>query len=297
MANFDVNTAPLAAPLADTDKLYVIGKKHRTVGDIKTAAQTGVVKPDGTTPFTAIQTGVAGTTGNELIVYSQLDAEALRAMNAESALGADLLATQAAVGVVPLAVDLGTFSPSAGPVGNNAVVKGALEQHEGSIVDLVSLTGVARDVSNLGALSLDLVALNATETIKSALQKLMGQISTASAAAGLTARVVSLESRDLEIGATVQSGNFNVVAGEMTPVTTSAGNAIGLAPATGTLTDGVEFAVVLFGVPGVGFTATIDVTTRSQTIHGRAENIIITDEVTPVRLRWSTTHATWFIVS
>ena len=113
----------------------------------------------------------------------------------------------------------------------------------------------------------------------------------------LTARVASLEGRDLEIGATVRSGNFNAALGLVEPVTTSAGNSVCLAPPTASLTDGVRFAVVLFGLPGIGFTCTIDFTTRSQTVHARAENIIITDEITPVVVQWSAPHSSWFIVS
>jgi hypothetical protein len=115
--------------------------------------------------------------------------------------------------------------------------------------------------------------------------------------AALDVRVVSLEGRDLEIGGTVQSANFNAVLGQVTPFTTSASNAVCLPPATGSLTDGAEFAVILFGVPGSSFTCTIDFIARSQTLHGRSENVTITDEITPFRVRWSATHASWFVVS
>jgi hypothetical protein len=295
MANYDVATAP-AATLAGTDKLYIVGKKHTTPDALKTyigavtPAQlateqarilaleaAGYVKADGSVSFTARVGGSDGILPGDLATLSQVDTVKADSETRDSALWN-------VVGVLDNSPDLASFSLSDGAIGANESVKTALEKLEQTAIDIVALSGVARNDETLGTLAANSSAMTATETIKSAVQKLMG-------------RIAPLEARDLEIGGTVRSGNYNGVLGQIEPVTTSAGNAVCLPPATGTLTDGVEFGTVLYGLPGSGFTVTVDFVTRSQTVHGRSENIVITDEITPVRVRWSATHASWFIVS
>jgi hypothetical protein len=115
----------------------------------------------------------------------------------------------------------------------------------------------------------------------------------------LSNRIAPLEGRDLEIGSTIRTGTFNGVLGSIEPFSLAASNAVCIPPAIGTLTDGVEFGVILHGTPGSGFTCTVDFQTVTQTLQGRTganANVVITDEVTPFTVRWSAVHAQWFIV-
>jgi hypothetical protein len=122
----------------------------------------------------------------------------------------------------------------------------------------------------------------------------------ATALVALTTRVATLEVHNLAVGNTVRSGNFNGVIGSVEPFRIDVANALCTPPATGTLTDGVEFGVVLYGTPGSGFSCTIDFQTAGQALHGRTganANVVITAEVTPFKVRWNATLASWFIVS
>lgn len=116
----------------------------------------------------------------------------------------------------------------------------------------------------------------------------------------LAARVATLESNNLSVGNTVRSGNFNGVIGSVEPFRIDVASALCTPPATGTLVNGSEFGVVLYGTPGGGFTCTIDFQTAGQALHGRTgsnANVIISTEVTPFKARWNATLASWFIVS
>jgi hypothetical protein len=121
----------------------------------------------------------------------------------------------------------------------------------------------------------------------------------ATALAALTTRVTALESRDLEIGNTVRSGTFNGVLGQIEPFRLDTSNAVCTPPATGTLTDGVEFGVILYGSPPGTFTCTIDFQTAGQSLQGRTgvdANVTISTEYAPFTVRWNATLSTWFIV-
>jgi hypothetical protein len=116
----------------------------------------------------------------------------------------------------------------------------------------------------------------------------------------LEAKVSALESGELTVSNTVQSGNFNATLGKTEPFRIDTANALCTPPATGALMDGVEFGVVLYGTPGGGFSCTVDFQTSGQALHGRTganANVIITTEVTPFKVRWNATLASWFIVS
>jgi hypothetical protein len=143
------------------------------------------------------------------------------------------------------------------------------------------------------------LGLKADASALTALTTTVGLKADATALTAATGRITSLESRDLEIGPAIRTGTFNGVLGSIEPFSIAASNAVCVPPATGTLTDGVEFGVILHGTPGVGFNCTVDFQTAGQTLQGLTganANVIITDEVTPFTVRWSAVHAQWFIV-
>jgi hypothetical protein len=116
----------------------------------------------------------------------------------------------------------------------------------------------------------------------------------------LAVRVAILETHNLAVGNTVRSGNFNGVLGSVEPFRIDVASAVCTPPATGTLTEGVEFGVVLYGTPGGSFNCLVDFQTAGQSLHGRTgsnANVIITTEVTPFKVRWNAALTSWFIVS
>jgi hypothetical protein len=270
VANYDIAAAANTGVLTGTEKLYVVGKKHATPADLKT--YIGAVTPAQLATEQARILALETSQGTQDTTIAGKVSTSAIINNVTSGGAAVPLAAQQGV-VLKGLIDAETAARAA--AGGDVKADGS-----------VAFTGVQSGVPGTAAAHL---VTKAQLDLKA----------DATANTALAARVTALESRDLEIGNTVRSGNFNGVLGQIEPFRIDTANAVCAPPATGTLTDGVEFGVVLYGTPPGTFTCVIDFQTAGQTLQGRTgadANVTITTEYAPFTVRWNATLATWFIV-
>jgi hypothetical protein len=295
MANFDVATAADVPSPTGTDNVYLIGKKRATLANVKSFINVGQAS---TAQLATEQARIAALEASQGVQDTAIAARATSAALVQEV--ADRAAADALL--LPKSDVLDSYAGGASK---------ALSAERGKDLD-TRLTAEASARTTADGLLLpkaDVVNDDTTGGAAKAFSAERGKtlrtdltaeaVSRAAGDGALSARVTMLESRDLEIGNTVRAGAFNGVLGQIEPFRLDVNNAICTPPATGTLTDGVEFGVILYGDPPGTFTCTIDFQTAGQTLQGRTganANVTITTEYAPFTVRWNAALTTWFIV-